>query len=372
MRSLLMQQAIDDPLNAIGKLSVRRWSRDVVAELPEDEIADMLVRHYSLSGDTVHFFNWPGSLPKGTGRTIIRHALNLRPEKDDFWDGPLFERYLTTPKPQQSSLPTNLGNNVMQVYCGESSTLLQHWPDESFDGAVTSPPYYNARDYSQWANIYCYLHDMNLVNREVYRTLRAGAYYLYNIFDYFDNERSIVYSLMGQKRMILSAYTVDMFRRIGYELLGNVAWDKGDIQGKRGFNAGNFSPYYQSPFNCWEHVLVFRKPPHMKAARNEITANVPINTVERISPVIKMIGGRNIHGHTAPFPDDIPALLIDNLEEGTTVLDPFAGSLTTGRVAHRRGVRSVCIEQQRQYCDLGLRLMNEEQSHGRQQELFAC
>ena len=46
----------------------------------------------------------------------------------------------------------------------------------------------------------------------------------------------------------------------GFQVRGNIVWDKGDIEGKRGFNAGNFSPFYQAPFNCWEHVLVFRKP----------------------------------------------------------------------------------------------------------------
>jgi DNA modification methylase len=374
MRSLLMQQAIDDPLNEIDKFSVRRWSRDVVADRPDSEIAEMLVRHYSLNGDAVHFFNWDVNVHQGSGRNVTRHSTRLWPKKDEFWDGSFFSRYLTTSDRQRSSSVTNLGDAVMQVYCGNSASLLQHWPAESFDGAVTSPPYYNARDYSQWANIYCYLHDMHAVNREVYRTLKTGSYYLYNLFDYFDNERSVVFSLMGQKRMILSAYTVDMFRRIGFELLGNIAWDKGDIEGKRGFNAGNFSPYYQSPFNCWEHVLVFRKPIREAHSRDAYihTSGIEVNTVRRVPPVIKMVAGRNIHGHTAPFPDDIPALLLNSLDEGATVLDPFAGSLTTGRVAVRRGLRAVCIEQQSQYCELGLRLWREEQARERQSELFAC
>jgi hypothetical protein len=65
---------------------------------------------------------------------------------------------------------------------------------------------------------------------------------------------------MGKKRMILGAYVVNLFRRVGFELDGNVVWYKGQIEGKRNFNQGNRSPYYQLPFNCWEHVFVFRKP----------------------------------------------------------------------------------------------------------------
>jgi len=51
-----------------------------------------------------------------------------------------------------------------------------------------------------------------------------------------------------------------LLRRVGFELQGNTAWYKGEIEGKRNYNQGNRSPYYQAPLNCWEHCLVFRKP----------------------------------------------------------------------------------------------------------------
>ena len=41
---------------------------------------------------------------------------------------------------------------------------------------------------------------------------QAGSYYVFNIFDYFDNENSLVFSAMGKKRMILGAYIVNLFR----------------------------------------------------------------------------------------------------------------------------------------------------------------
>lgn len=213
--------------------------------------------------------------------------------------------------------------------------------------------------------MYCHLHDMLDINAEVFRTLKPGALYLYNVFDYFDNENTIVFSAMGQRRMVLSAYTVDLFRRIGFDLIGNVVWDKGDIEGKRGFNAGNFSPYYQAPFNCWEHVLVFRKPARNGSKSNgngkhngkHVDAGAQlVGRVLRQQPVMKMVRGENVHGHTAPFPDELPELLVSRLNRGDVVLDPFGGSLTTGRVAERYGVRSVCIERSEEYCQLGLRM----------------
>ncbi len=363
-RGLVMQQAIDEDRNEISVESVRRWARDVVINASDREIFEMLVRHYSMYGDTIHVHGWPGFEGGSTGRTIQHHSLQLESRDHSFWHGPFFRRYVC--KPATSAAPLrNLGDDDFQVLVGDSAKVLRSLPAAMFDGAVTSPPYYNARDYAQWPNIYCYLHDMLDINAEVFRTLKPGALYLYNVFDYFDNEKTIAFSAMGQRRMILSAYTIDLFRRIGFDLIGNVVWDKGDIEGKRGFNAGNFSPYYQAPFNCWEHVLVFRKPVGDGSKSNgerHDAGGYLVTRVLRQQPVMKMIRGENVHGHTAPFPDELPELLVSRLSRGDVVLDPFGGSLTTGRVAERYGVRSVCIERSEEYCQLGLRMRTAAQT----------
>jgi DNA modification methylase len=360
-RGLAMQQAIDDERNAIPVESVRRWTRDVIIDVTDAEIIEMLARHYSMHGDTIHVHGWKEFDTSALGRETKHHRLSLHACEHPFWKGPFFHRYICDPS-TRAVLGKNLGDENFQVLHGDSAAVLRTLSAETFDGAVTSPPYYNARDYAQWPNMYCHLHDMFDINREVFRTLKPGALYLYNVFDYFDNENTIVFSAMGQRRMLLSAYTVDLFRRIGFDLLGNVVWDKGDIEGKRGFNAGNFSPYYQAPFNCWEHVLVFRKPAtNGKESRNGHAAGDRadglVGRVLRQQPVIKMVRGENVHGHTAPFPDEIPELITSRLKPGDLVLDPFGGSLTTGRVADQYGVRSVCVERSEEYCRLGLQML---------------
>lgn len=248
-RGLAMQAAIVDCRNEISLESTRRWIRDVVTDVSDNEIAEMLIRHYSMHGDTVHVHCWPTFDGSKWGRCIKHHKLVLEQANHAFWNGPFFRRYVI-PSQKHAVSVKNLGDNDFQVLLGDSAEVLHTLPDAIFDGAVTSPPYYNAREYAQWVNIYCYLHDMFNINQEVYRTLKPGSLYMYNVFDYFDNENTIVFSAMGQRRMLLSAYTVDLFRRIGFELLGNVVWDKGDIEGKRGFNAGNFSPYSSKRWMC--------------------------------------------------------------------------------------------------------------------------
>jgi len=352
-RGLAMQQAIDDERNDIAVDFVKRWRRDVVEKANYNEVLEMIVRYYSIWGDEIRCF---GELPKQPvemlGRVLHWEPMALQGEGCAaawFDNAAFFKRYRAAPPEIPSAHWTNLGDDQLKVFCGDSRHVMRSFEEASIDGGVTSPPYYNAREYSQWPNIYCYLQDMFEINSQVFRVLKPGGLYFYNIFDYFDNENITALSAMGQKRVTLSAYTVDLFRRIGFECVGNIVWDKGEIEGKRGFNAGNFSPFYQSPFNCWEHILIFRKPgmesPEFGGSR-----------ILRAKPVIKMIRGKNTHGHTAPFPEEIPLLCIKALPNNSVILDPFGGSLTTGRVAVATGRRAICIEQRREYCELGLSL----------------
>ncbi len=354
-RGIAMQQAIDDERNDIAPDFVKRWRRDVVEIADYNEVLEMAVRHYSIWGDRIRCFGELTSQPAELlGRTFQWEPMRLQGDGNTitwFDNAAFFKRYMVTPSKVPSVDPTCLGDSYLQVFCGDSRYVLGTLESASIDGAVTSPPYYNARDYSQWPNMYCYLQDMFEVNAQVFRVLKPGALYFYNIFDYFDNENIVALSAMGQKRVTLSAYTVDLFRRIGFECVGNVVWDKGEIEGKRGFNAGNFSPFYQSPFNCWEHVLVFKKP-------GGESPNFGGSRVLRAQPVIKMIKGKNTHGHTAPFPEDIPLLCIKAIPLNAIILDPFGGSLTTGRAAVAEGRRAICIEQNPEYCELGLSLYN--------------
>lgn len=356
--SLLMKQAIDDD-NALSSKLVRKWSRDVVYNVTLLDILGMLIEFFSLHRDSITVSKSLGLPSKYKGRMV--RAVEPRIECSDgsqisarFFQDPFFHRFAVARQLEAvTKKPVNLGDHRHKIYCGDAFDVLAHVEPGSVDGAVTSPPYYNAREYSQWSNIYGYMYDMFNISRAVFRVLKPGSFYLYNIFDYFDNERSIALSAMGQKRLILSAMTVDVFRRAGFEMRGNIVWDKGEIEGKRGFNGGNFSPYYQTPFNCWEHILVFRKP-----GPGHI---IQFPTVLRQTAVIKMRNGVNVHGHTAPFPDAIPELLISQLPSDSVVLDPFAGSLTTGRVAERYGCIGLSVEKSPEYCQLGIALRVEEE-----------
>lgn len=360
LSALIKQEAIKSESDQIPESSLKRWKLDVVFGVGQDDISAMLLRHFTLHGDTVTFVNLPHTGEEKHGRKIVHEEFTVECSHtgmySQFASSAFFKRFMVNRETTDTPLHLFPGSESnTQIYQGDCFDVLAHFDTGCIDGAITSPPYYNARTYTLWPNIYCYLYDMYNSAREVFRVLKDGGIYLFNIFDYFDNENSIVFSSMGKKRMILGAYIIHLFRAVGFELVGNVVWHKGEIEGKRNFNQGNRSPYYQFPFNCWEHVLVFKKP-------GNSTHTYTFPTILDVRPVIKIVGGTNILGHTAPFPPAIPQLLIDQLQEGQCVLDPFSGSMTTGRLAYLRGLRSVSIDIHYEYCELGLRLLNKEKN----------
>lgn len=353
--SVMRQRLMQDECNRIPAVSVAKWHLDCVENISFSEMFEMILRHYTCVHDTITIV--ANDFTKFTacelhGRKERKKPFPAANENTyfDFKSSAYFRRYLY----ENSRLPDHFESwsyKKAYVYHGDSYDVIRSLNENSVDGAVTSPPYYNAKAYSQWPNIYCYLYDMFNIAKEVYRVLKPGAVYLFNIFDYFDNENNIVFSAMGNKRMILGAYMLDIFERIGFTIQGNIIWNKGEIQGNRSFNQGNFTPYYQAPLNCWEHIFVLSKG---EPAPQYVSM---CSCIKNIRPVIKMVRGKNILGHTAPYPKELPELLISHMMPGQIVLDPFLGSGTTCRVANEFGVSSVGVERDKQYFELCKRLI---------------
>ena len=69
-------------------------------------------------------------------------------------------------------------------------------------------------------------------------------------------------------------------------------------------------------------------------------------------PYYKYCRENNLPVHPAQFPPAIPAFFIRMLtDKQDTVLDPFAGSCITGRVAHEMGRRWICCELREEYVE---------------------
>lgn len=345
--SLFRQKETMNDENIIPEVSISKWRLDCQSYTPKNQVLEMIIRHYSCYNDGVSIFTQDLFDGKYYDRHIRTESfsdprVNLL---SSFKNSSYFYRYIQYDDTEKNVVSEWTYDKAKIIY-SDALYAIRQFDSEIFSGAVTSPPYYNAKTYSQWQNIYCYLYDMYNISLEIFRVLKTGGIYLFNIFDYFDNENNVALSAMGNKRMILGAYMIDIFERIGFTICGNIIWNKGEIQGNRSFNQGNLTPYYQAPLNCWEHILILSKgKPNQKFDKL-------VSRIENIKPVIKIINGKNIIGHDAPYPQEIPNLLLKYMTKEDLILDPFLGSGTTCIAANKYGVQSVGIEKNAKYFEL--------------------
>ncbi|MBI4648093.1 MAG: site-specific DNA-methyltransferase [Bacteroidia bacterium] len=296
-------------------------------------------------------------------------------------------------------------DSSIKIIWGDAYNVLKSIDNESVHLMVTSPPYYNARDYSTWVNINEYLKDMRNIIEEAYRVLDNHRVFVFNVGDIFDNDNIYTKSVWGKRRLPLGAYFIKIFEEAGFTFVDDFMWDKGEVQSERNKNGSTPYPFYQYPMNCYEHILIFHKHRLDKTRypcpvcgtlkvngntqseigiqswecknekcfvrsksnrgkrfslksiitqagqieNNKIDHNIIKKwrrDVMKFTPVIKINSkGENTLGHTAPFPEDIPEMAINFFSyPNEIVLDPFAGSFTSAIVANKLGRKGVGIE----------------------------
>ena len=230
----------------------------------------------------------------------------------------------------------------LEIINGNSTEVLNKLALNQIGAAITSPPYYNAREYSQWPTLLLYLIDMMENARAVYDVLSEESYYLYNIGDVVNEDNVYVNSHMSNRRQALGFLSCMIFEIVGFKLVGNMIWDKGEVQSKRNSTVNMYSGYIKC-VNCYEHVLMFKK-----GSFDELH-----NEVHQITPVIKINSkGENTYKHTAPYPPEIVELIRPFIKENQYLLDPFLGSGTTVKWCKDNFLQGVGIEMNEDYYNL--------------------
>ena len=327
--------------NLISKELISKWRKDIISETSSKTLLDMIIKYFSYKDGNVLLLNFKPesyeiSIELFKSRIIIFDDLNKRIKYDQidknnfssFINNELLSKFIYDNDFNIKKTAINiLKIKKYKIINSDCLSYLKTLPANSIGHMVTSPPYYNAREYSQWKNIYNYLNDMYKISLASFNTLKPGGIFFYNIGDIFDNPNTIVKSKMGEKRLALGAYLILLFKSAGFELLDNIIWDKGETQSNRHKNDGNFTPYYQRPANCYEHMFIFKKPGQISVSKDPILKK----NIQKFSPVIKINNkGENLFGHTAPYPPELPLISIKTFTlEGEVVFDPFLGSGTS-------------------------------------------
>jgi modification methylase len=241
--------------------------------------------------------------------------------------------------------------NWAKVYLGDSRAMTEV-VDASIDLVVTSPPYWQIKDYGipgqigYGQSLHEYLKDLYRTWRECFRVLREGARLCINIGDQF--ARASVY---GRYKVIpLHAEFINQCERLGFDFLGAIIWQKKTTMNPSG-GAVVMGSYPFPPNGIveldYEFIQIFKKPGKTKKVSKDIKAASRLTKEEWKEYFAGhwYFGGVRQVSHEAMFPEELPRRLINMFTfQGDTVLDPFLGSGTTVKVALEKARNAVGYE----------------------------
>jgi site-specific DNA-methyltransferase (adenine-specific) len=241
--------------------------------------------------------------------------------------------------------------------------------DESVHLVITSPPYWQLKDYGTNSQIgyhetyESYINNLNLVWKECYRVLYPGCRLCINVGDQF--ARSVYY---GRYKVIpIRTEIIKFCETIGLDYMGAIIWQKVTTTNTTGGATimGSF-PYPRNGILKldYEFILVFKKqgnppkPTHEQKERS-IISKEDWNT---FFSGHWYFGGTKQDGHIAMFPEELPARLIKMFAFfGDTILDPFLGSGTTSMASRNIGRNSIGYEINKDFLPIIKQKLNSEQ-----------
>ncbi|MEW6608519.1 MAG: DNA methyltransferase [bacterium] len=232
--------------------------------------------------------------------------------------------------------------------------VLKFVPDESIHLTFTSPPYYNARDYSIYQSYKEYLDFLVEIFKDVHRVTKEGRFFILNTSPIIIPRISRQHS---SKRypipFDIHHYLIDM----GWEFIDDIVWLKSESSVKNR-NAGflqHRKPLGYKPNPVTEYLMVYRKETDKLLDWNihqynwnivkesKVIEDYETSNVWKIDPTFNKV-------HSAVFPVELCNRVIKFYSfKGDLVFDPFAGSGTLGRAAKSLERYFFLTEQDKRY-----------------------
>jgi DNA modification methylase len=259
-----------------------------------------------------------------------------------------------------------------QVINGDSRDAILQFPDNTFDCVVTSPPYFWLRHYGVDNQIGLeetvngYVEAISSVMDEVYRVLTPKGLLFLNLSDtYYSGKGQPKYadSKSSKRRFGLRAVDKSGGLDIGIQrksMIG-IPWRVAIEMTKRKWVLRSNIIWHRKhplpekvkdrPKRSYEHVFMFSK------GRTYHFNQKPLLVKEIDQDVWTIPARPKANGiDTAPYPDELVKRCLDiGCVEGGKVLDPFAGSGTTLRVAVKLNHSAVGIDLNKEFCEYAVR-----------------
>jgi len=246
---------------------------------------------------------------------------------------------------------------------GDARKVLKKLPSNFFQLVVTSPPYFNLKNYNKSFeegnlgainNFEVFIEEINKVWKECFRILKPDGKLAINASDIFKKER-----VMGkdvQVRVPINERFVIECIKMGFLYRAKIIWYKHASTGEDKCT-GTF-PY---PYNLlfwdasFEEINIFKKPGNYQKRPKEIEEMSKITKeeyVENAKPIWEIPPVRQ-KGHCAMFPVELPMRLIKHFTfVQDWVLDPFGGSGTTLLACKKMKRNGVIVELNEEYLPL--------------------
>lgn len=269
----------------------------------------------------------------------------------------------------------------MKLYQGDCTTILKNLPAASVDLIVTSPPYADQRK-----GVYGGVHADKYVDwflpiaDGLYSTLKPSGSFVLNIKERVVN---------GERHTYVMELILELRKR-GWLFTEEYIWHK------RNCYPGKWPNRFR---DAWERCIHFTKERKFAMYQEEVMVPMGDWKTSRLktlsdtdrrrdeskvgsgfgkkidnwlgrelaypSNVLHIATECSNRSHAAAFPDNLPEWFIKLFTKpGDTVMDPFNGSGTSMRVAHRLKRHAVGIELSQEYCQLTANALGLKKKRG--------
>jgi modification methylase len=235
-----------------------------------------------------------------------------------------------------------------QLYC-QSSEDMHQIPDNCVALMVTSPPYNVGKEYDEDLDIDEYLALLHRVFTETYRVVEPGGRVAVNVAN------------LGRKPYLpLNQYVAGLLTEIGFDLRGEVIWQKAKSAGGSCAWGSWRSAKNPTLRDIHEYIIVASKGTMARQRLGEDTIGKEdfLDATVSIWDILPESARRV--GHPAPFPVELPRRLIELYTfRGDLVLDPFVGSGSTAVAAVEADRHFVGFDLDAAYLEIAERRIHE-------------
>lgn len=233
---------------------------------------------------------------------------------------------------------------------GDNRKTLQKIQAQEIQLIFTSPPYYNARLYSDYSSYQNYLNFMQESLKQCHRILEDGRFILINV--------SPVITKRAGREFESIRYPIHFdFHKIllesGFYFIDEILWIKPEysVPNRIAGYLQTKKPLSYKPNCISESIMVYRKNSPFLLDKNIKKYDKNLKNDEEIdSTNCWYIAPKADKNHPAVFPEELCQKVLKYYSfEGDVVCDPFAGSGTFGKVALQMNRIPLLCEQNSEY-----------------------